>query len=283
MMEQKDISVIIPQKNSIKTLGRLFDSIPDDERIEIIVVDNSEVPISKEDIGIDREYDLFWAAPTRYAGGARNVGIEHARGMWLVFADADDYFTEDAFETFFSQINEKADVIYFGMTGIYEDTGEYSPRGDYYTKRVRDYLTGQIDEKTIRFGFGSPCSKMVRRSLVVDNHLKFDEVIACNDSFFAMNVGYYSKEIKAVDRIVYVATVSHNSLTRRRDFAALHSRYLVKLRVNSFFKGHGLKSYQGKIMPNLVDCAKSSPLRIFQLLAEAIKYRQNVFWGLRNK
>lgn len=282
MMEQKDISVIIPQKNSIKTLGRLFDSIPDDKRIEIIVVDNSEIPITKDDIGIDRKYDLYWAAPTRYAGGARNVGLEHAHGKWLVFADADDFYSEGAFDIFFSQIENDADVIYFGMTGIYDDTGEYSPRGEYYTKRVRDYLSGQIDEKTIRFGFGSPCSKMVRKSLVDEYKLRFDEVITCNDSFFALKVGFYARRIKAIDNEVYVATVNGGSLTRRKDFKALHSRYLVKLRENCFFKSHGLEQYQGRVISNFRDCLKANPFSLFQLLAEAVKYKQNIFFKMRN-
>ena len=39
--EHIDISVIIPHRNSIKTLDRLFDSIPVSDRIEIILVDNS--------------------------------------------------------------------------------------------------------------------------------------------------------------------------------------------------------------------------------------------------
>ena len=273
MMEQKDISVIIPQKNSIKTLGRLFDSIPDDERIEIIVVDNSEEPISKEDIGIDREYDLYWASPTRYAGGARNVGMEHAHGKWLVFADADDFYANGAFDVFFSQIDEDADVIYFGMGGIYDDTGEYAPRGEYYTNKVKKYLSGEIDENNIRLIFGTPCSKMVKKTLVDEHNIRFDEVVVCNDSYFAQCVGYYAKSIKAVDKIVYIATVSHGSLTRRKDFDA------VKLRMNQFLREKSLDEYQGPIMSNIIDCCMAKPLKTFKVLFLALKYRQSIFLG----
>ena len=281
--EHIDISVIIPHRNSIKTLDRLFDSIPVSDRIEIILVDNSPTPITKEDIGIGRDYSLYWAAPERFAGGARNVGVEHAHGKWLVFADADDYFTPDAFDSFLSLRDDNADVIYFGMTGIYDDTGEFSPRGDYYTKRVRDYLAGRINEYNVRLGFGSPCSKMVRRSLVEQHHLKFDEVVVCNDSYFAMCVGFYAKTIKAVDEIVYVATVSRGSLTRRKDFNAVHSRYLVKLRMNEFMRNHTLNMYEEPIMANIWDCIKASPAKTLLLLMEAFKHRQNIFHGFNLK
>lgn len=279
MRQEIDISVIIPQKNSIRTLGRLFDSIPDDNRIEIIVVDNSEKPITKDDIGIDREYDLYWAAPTRYAGGARNVGMEHAHGKWLLFADADDYYSEGAFEQFFGLIDDEADVIYFGMTGVYDDNGEYAPRGEFYTKKVRNFLSGKIDENDIRLVFGTPCSKMVRKSLVEEHKIRYDEVVVCNDSFFAMNVGYYARSIKAVDFEVYVATVSRGSLSRRRDFEAVYSRYWVKLRMNQFMREKGFKEYQGSVMSNIVDCCKANPSQSLKVLYDAIHYRQNIFHG----
>lgn len=279
MMEQKDISVIIPQKNSIRTLGRLFDSIPDDKRIEIIVVDNSEIPITKDDIGIDREYDLYWAAPSRYAGGARNVGLEHANGKWLVFADADDFYSEGAFDVFFSQIEDDADVIYFGMGGMYDDTGEYAPRGEYYTNKVKKYLSGETDENDIRLLFGTPCSKMVRKALVDKYNIRFDEVVVCNDSFFAQCVGYYAETIKAVDKIVYIATVSRGSLTRRKDFDAVFSRYWVKLRMNQFLREKNLGAYQVPVMSNIVDCCKAQPSKTIKVLSTALKYRQNLFLG----
>ena len=98
------ISVIIPQKNSLDTLGRLLGSIPVDDRIEIIIVDNSEVPITKSLINNHRDYQLLHSDPSRFAGGARNVGLAAAKGQWLVFSDADDFFAPNAFDYFFIYI-----------------------------------------------------------------------------------------------------------------------------------------------------------------------------------
>ena len=81
-MEQIEISVIIPHKDSLDCLPRLLNSIQLSETIEIIVVDNSPIPISRDDIKTDRKYKLLYSDPKRYAGGARNVGLEEATGKF---------------------------------------------------------------------------------------------------------------------------------------------------------------------------------------------------------
>lgn len=281
-MSNPFFSIIIPQQNSLHTLHRLFASIPELKDIEILLVDNTPTPVTKEEIGIHREYKLLWSAPERYAGGARNVGIENAKGNWLIFADADDYFTEDAFEAFYSQINATADVIFFGATGIYNDTKEYSDRGEYYTNLVRGFLNHTKRENDIRFGFSSPWSKMVRKQLVDQYHLQYDEVCAANDSFFSKKVGFYAKEVSAIDKIVYVATVSPGSLTQRRDYLVIHSRFLVALNENKFLKQHGLGNYQSSIMRFLYDTSRYYPKMLFKMLGEILSYRQNLFIGCNN-
>lgn len=276
-----DISIIIPQKNSLCTIPRLFASIPDTNRVEIILVDNSDVPVKKEDIKVSRDFKLLWASPSRFAGGARNEGMKVANGKWLLFADADDFFTKDAFDLFFSLVNDDADIIYFGMTGIYSDTGEYSSRGEYYTNMVKNYLAGKITEEKMRFLFGTPCSKMIKRELVEKYNLLYDEVVVCNDSYFSTTCGYYANKIKAIDHPVYVATVTRGSLTRRTDFVARHSKYLVTLRINKFLRDKNQGAYQIPIASYIKESLKFGISRTMLMLWEAIKYKQNIFIKLK--
>lgn len=271
-----DFSVIIPQRNSIQTLPRLFDSIPVSGRIEIIVVDNTPTPVTKEEIGIDREYKLLWSAPSRHAGGARNVGLEAASGKWLIFADADDYFTEGAFDKFYESIHSDADVIYYKMTGIYPETGEYSSRGEPYSLLITNYLQDG-NEKTLRLKYISPCAKMVRREFVLENSIFYDEVRASNDAMFATKIGYFAKSIEAVDYEVYVATESKGSLTKRRDFEVIHSRYLVALRRNQFLKQHGIKDYQSMVIHFFYQSKDYGFSKLWLMLKEAWQYKQNIF------
>jgi glycosyltransferase involved in cell wall biosynthesis len=121
-----DFTVIIPHRDTLHFLPKLFHSLPESDRIEILLIDNSFAPITREDVDTDKKFKLLYSSPERGAGGARNEGLEHAHGKWLIFVDADDYLPEDAFEIFYNNFNSDAEVIYYGMDGIYADTGERS-------------------------------------------------------------------------------------------------------------------------------------------------------------
>src|SRR5699024_3202309 len=132
-------------------------------------------------------------------------------GKWLIFVDADDYLPFDAFETFYHKFNSEAELIFFGMGGIYSDTNNPSDRGDNYTQMVRNFIKGRISENEIRLNFPSPCSKMVSSKLIKRHNLRYDEVVASNDVYFSLLSGYYAEKIDAVDKITYIATVSRGS------------------------------------------------------------------------
>lgn len=275
-------SIIIPQKDSLKTLSRLFDSIPNDDGIEIIVCDNSDIPIKKENIGISREYKLVHADANRFAGGARNEGLKVATGEWLIFADADDFFTSDAFDFFDKYVDTDNDLVYFKMGGIYEDTMEPSDRGKRYCEIIDAFQKGEVSERVLRLSFDTPTCKMVRRSLVNGQFIKFDEVIAGNDCFFSMLVGYYAKKFAADNGVVYIATTGRGSLTRRRNIKVTESRYLVRLRRNKFLKEHGMPDLQSSVMVHIVDAAHYSLKDLVRFLKNAILFRQNIFYGYKN-
>lgn len=277
-----DFSIIIPHRNSVHYLPKLFSSIPNSDRIEIIIVDNSFEPVTKDAIGVNRNYILLHSAPERGAGGARNVGIEHANGKWLLFLDADDYFADGAFDVFFSKVNTVSDLVYTCMGGVYVDTGEPSDRGAAYTKMVQQYLSGSIPESDLRLCFSSPCCKMVRHDMVKKYRLKYDEVTASNDMYFSMLCGYYAKKIEAVDYITYIATVSRGSLTKRRDYAVISARYYVNLRYNSFLKKHGYPQYQRSILNYALMLCKMGLRTSFETIKLLFVYHQNPFIGYRN-
>ena len=165
------------------------------------------------------------------------------------------------------------------MGGIYADTGEPSDRGDRYTQLVHDYCQGNISELDIRFGFPSPCCKMVSHELVDRYSLRYDEIRASNDMFFSLTCGYYAKKIIAVEKISYIATINKGSLTQRLDFEVTKARLYGTLHCNQFLKQHGHSKYQGSVMLKFYEARRYSLVQQMELIKMLFKFRQNPFVG----
>ena len=280
--ENLSISVIIPHCNSIGLLPQLLNSIPDNPQVEIILVDNSPEPISKDIVGVNKDYHLLYSSPERGAGGARNEGLKAASGKWLLFADADDFFSPVAFEFYLSKTEDDADIIHTCPEGMYLDTGEIASRGEVYSQMVKGFLKGEVNEKELRFGFSVPWCKMIRRELVESHNIRFDEIIAGNDIYFSLVCGYYARKIEAFDIVTYVVTVSRGTLTKRRDYRAIKARLFSKLHCNQFLRKNGCSRYQHSIMFAFVEARRYGIRQFLEFLRMVIKFRQNPFIGWKN-
>ena len=283
MNYSKDFSVIIPCREAASFLPGLLASIPDSERVEVIVVDNSEIPMQASDVKSPRSFTLLHSAPQRGAGGARNEGIAQSTGRWLLFADADDYFTPGAFERFYAHLNSDADMVFFAMNGVFRETGITSQRMDHYTRLVANYQNNKDKDSRaewfLRTQYTSPCGKMVSHDLITRHALRYDEVVASNDKYFSLLSGYYANKIEADEAIVYTATITAGSLTQRREYEVVSSRLKVNLKSNRFLRQHNLSEYQTSVMHWVLLTLKARPTSIMQVLGLLLRYRQNPFVG----
>ena len=120
-------SIIIPHKNCLDLLSRCILSIPVRDDIEVIVVDDGS------DIYYDLEEKIKKISPllniivscqasSRGAGAARNIGLNKANGRWLLFADSDDFFSNEAFDILDDYVASNYDIIYFGHRAVYSDS-----------------------------------------------------------------------------------------------------------------------------------------------------------------
>lgn len=241
----KKLSIIIPHYNSVNLLKNLIDSIPKNDNIEIIVVDDNSTQDIKEfnKIKMSARYQhvIFLTNNTQIqsAGKCRNIGLEVATGEWILFADSDDFFVNDFYEIIKKYFNTNNDVVLFTPTSIYLDTHEKSDRHVKFSNLIRNYNKNRSikNEIKLRYEYVVPWSKMIKRSLINEYEIRFDEVIAMNDIMFSTKVGYYMKEFVASNEIIYCVTRNKGSLTMQMTKEVHDSRVDALLRYYKFLIG----------------------------------------------
>lgn len=117
-------SIIIPVYNVEKYLRECLDSILNQtyKNFEVICVNDcstdSSYGILKSYSKIDQRVNIINQTMNTKQGGARNTGIEHSSGKYIVFIDGDDYIYPDTLENLYKLTNKYSypDIIQFNYS-----------------------------------------------------------------------------------------------------------------------------------------------------------------------
>lgn len=239
-------SVIIPFRDCTDLLRKACESIPERRDIQVIVVDNAMCPIGEDATkSFNRSnIEYYTSSPSKGAGCARNEGMRHAKGLFLLFLDADDYYSKDAFSHFDACLDTDCDIVYFNATSVKITTGQQSTRHLTIDEKIKKYIEGK-GEDILRYSFLNPVCKMIRRSLVVNNNIEFQEVPVSNDVMFSTKTGFYANRVTAVNQIVYVITEGDvgSSLTKTPSVQNQFCRFRVAIDQYKFLKLHNKEEY----------------------------------------
>lgn len=122
------ISVIVPYRDTETTIGRCCESLhKQDGDLEFIFVDDrsedggAEIVRNYQSIDERFRMEINWYKAG--VSGARNTGIDAARGDWITFLDADDLLADDAYRILTSGIRDGSNVVQFNHWRRYARTG----------------------------------------------------------------------------------------------------------------------------------------------------------------
>jgi glycosyltransferase involved in cell wall biosynthesis len=241
----KDLSIIIPHFNSPNSLDILLRTIPDCDGIEIIVIDD------KSDRDLDtlsvlrKEFHqrvIFLNNDTdkKGAGVCRNIGLEVATGDWLLFADADDYFVENFYSSIKKYFSSEHDIIFFPPTSIDIQRNKTGERHVVYSNLVMEYLErpDTPNEWKLRYKYFSPCSKLIRRNFVLENMIKFEEILVSNDVMFSIKAGHHAQSVGAGPEIFYCITRDSGTLTSKVSKERFRIRLHAQVRIHKYLKSN---------------------------------------------
>lgn len=218
------ISIIIPCFNiedSIDNLLAMYKSESVDD-FEVLFID---------DCSTDGTYDLlcekckdtvnFSVLQTSQNGGpgvARNVGLENAKGEYILFCDSDDEF----------DIALLPDILNFSKTLADCDMFVFP----YYTKKknnkkyVDNYDTCGLGEDVARRDVarsaGQPWARLYKRSIIESNGLRFPKRMTGEDKCFVVNYVANSKNVKKSNIAFYTYVSNGSSVTHKYNEAEMN-------------------------------------------------------------
>lgn len=260
-------SIIIPHKNNLVLLKRCVASIPSRSDIQIIVVDdhsdNNNVP-SKSFFN-DSRVEVYLDFANKGAGYARNIGLQHATGKWVIFADCDDAFITNQLDNKLNlYLNAAYDLILFNVQCVdYESNNNIDcVYNSIINNKSKDYIN------ICKFSIPVPWCKIIKRSLIQDNQITFDETPVANDAYFSLVCAFYSLSTHVdKDKIYKWYCFRQGSITSKKSKEAALIHFNCSVKRNRFMYEKGLMKYRCNLfesIPNLIRCGNrySEALRL---------------------
>ncbi len=249
-------SIIIPHYNIPDLLIRCLKSIPVRDDVQVIVVDDCSPDAKrylKDYPELSRSYLEYYSTPKGgSAGRARNVGLNHAKGKWLIFLDADDLLTNDAEQILDETINRPEDIIFYNTTCVMsEDLSKLSNR-NFYEHYFKEFFSNH-DETPFRYRFHSLWGKIITRDMVKKYKIRFDETHYSNDVYFSCVTGHFAKNIAVIDKPFFIVTERRDSLASSQfsekgiSFQECQVRFIVALKIKLLFDKWGVKVFPFQI------------------------------------
>lgn len=214
-------SIIIPVYNAEGTLRRCLDSLVKQtfSDYELLLINDGSTDGSD---AICREYAGTYSCVRYFAkenGGvssARNLGLEQAKGEYILFVDSDDYVSNGYFAGIDQELTQyHPDLLMFGaanigvekrvrITGAYQETEESS-------------IASRIADAMQRYLFSSPCNKVFYRQIIEQKHIRFEKNLSIGeDQVFLFTYAMHIRSVVSIGSVLYNVDVSDgNSLSRK--------------------------------------------------------------------
>lgn len=216
-------SVIIPIYNAEATLKRCLDSILEQltENIEVLLIDDGSTDGT---IDICREYAAKCPRITlveKKNGGvssARNVGLEMAKGDYILFIDADDAVSHDYFTVLDAALKDSPDMLIFRKRLIGKNGRESAKPGRVSIFKGKLKSSGYLSKCLRRQELNLITTKAFKREIIASHGLRFDERLDIGeDKVFAFAFSLCSEKVKSISAALYCLSVeAPDSLSRRK-------------------------------------------------------------------
>lgn len=212
----KFLSLIIPVYNVEKYLDNCIKSViihnPKKLGIEIILVDDGSTDNSGnlcDEYAEDYEYIIVVHKKNGGLSSARNEGIKHATGQYIIFMDSDDWWNPDVDLNNvinFVKAHNQTEMFLFTAYDYFENDGYYM-RKDHKNLRSlkttspKDYYESLLKNGNLEV---AAYTKIFLRTFIQNNSLTFRKHLLSEDNEWMMRVLRKVKKIEIIDEPLYI-------------------------------------------------------------------------------
>lgn len=246
-------SIIVPVYNSINFLNDCILSILEQtySNYEIILIndgstDGSDLFCTQ----LAKDFTNIYVIHQKNKGLsiARNNGIKASTGEYVIFFDSDDYWVSKDFLRIAAQALEhkQNDLIIFGYKRL-----KVRKKSD-LKLNSNDILPADLRSKKVvtklyrnKLLVSSACNKIVRRELLINNSLFFEESRLSEDIEWSYQLFKMTNEIMIIPKKIYIYVDTQDSITSR--FNRNHYSHL-KLIVERLFESTNIDSTDDRFL-----------------------------------
>lgn len=237
-------SVSIPHYNSPRLLKRMLKSIPERDDIQVIVVDDGSEKQNVDELKClqHKNLELILLDENMGGGYARNIGLQHATGKWFISVDADDYFSDDAFEVFDQYKDKDIDCLGFCVLCVDTVTGKVT-RDLVANKNVTEFLEKRTRkaENLLRYYNLEAWNKLVSMDFISKYNIHYENCRVNIDVLYSILIGLNAKNYIVIPNKLYYFTENPDSIThKKRTVEREFQFYLQVQKRNGFYKAIGL-------------------------------------------
>lgn len=279
------VSVIMPIYNAYDYLRPAIDSVLDQtlKEIELICIDDGSTDSSFDLIKEYQKKDERIRIVTETNAGpalARNNGIKRARGEYLAFLDADDFFEPTLLEKLYAVATERDLDIAIAEYDIYNsrkatfETAQPSEHEEVYTEN--EVTSKNICPDRIFLSTnGAAWNKLFRRSFVIDKQLSFlRDVKMYEDVYFVVTSLSLATRVSKISDVLIHHRI-YTDQARAKMFRKHYSQVLVAyLAMKEFLRQHGMYA---PLSTSFLNLTASRCYRIYNVLGSDAKEH---FWDM---
>ncbi|MBO5720852.1 MAG: glycosyltransferase [Bacteroidales bacterium] len=233
MKSNLEISIVIPAYNAEKYISRCIESIMSaklkEDSFEIIAIDDSSTDATQailnelsEDIPQLKVYRRQKSGP----GGARNLGLNYAKGRYIMFVDIDDHLNSKNLSHFVNTLLPmyEQDIIGFDYLKVDEEGNR-----SVVTKKIfpycremsgAEYMNIQAPQSVL-WGY------VYRRKFLLENSLKFIEKNIHDNEYFLIKAFCLAEKVTFIPtQLYYYHYAIPTSLTNKPD--ETHQELFIK-------------------------------------------------------